>query len=194
MTYTTDKVLADLKPLMKPARYQHTLGVVYTAAALCMCYGQNVEKGMLAGALHDCAKITSVTDYIATCNKYGVPVSEDAKKAPHLLHADLGAFFAKTKYQIEDEEILHAIMVHTTGCPNMSVLDKILFIADYIEPGRTNISNLDRIRKEAFSNLNQCMLMILGQTLEYLKSKGFYIGSKTVETYDFYNNNNQEEK
>lgn len=88
-----------------------------------------------------------------------------------MLHAKLGAYFARKIYGVEDKEILHAIQVHTTGEPGMNTLDKIIYIADYIEPNRNKAPNLEEVRKLAFVDLDKAMLKILSDTLNYLRKK-----------------------
>lgn len=91
----------------------------------------------------------------------------------------------ETVYEVSDPQILHAIKVHTTGEPDMSLLDKIIYIADYIEPGRDKAENLPYIRKIAFEDLDVCMAEILHDTLAYLSSRGGSIDATTKMTYDF---------
>ena len=124
-------------------RYEHTLGVMYTAGAMAMRYHVDLEKALIAGLLHDCAKGLSSDKKLKLCEKYQLTVSESERKNPGLLHAKLGAYIAKTKYGIDDMEIVDAIAYHTTGRPEMTLLDKIVYIADYIEPNRNEAPNLD---------------------------------------------------
>ena len=107
---------------------------------------------------------------------------------PVLLHAKVGAFYAKEKYGVEDVDILSAITYHTTGRPNMSLLEKIIYVADYIEPHRKKLPRLDEIRKIAFIDLDRAIYMILENSLSYLESGNEKIDSKTEETYRFYKN------
>ncbi|MGN0170282.1 MAG: bis(5'-nucleosyl)-tetraphosphatase (symmetrical) YqeK [Lachnospiraceae bacterium] len=179
-------ILEDLKPQMKSERYDHTIGVVYTAANLAYAYGYSDEKATLAAVLHDCAKLTAIKDYVSECQKYGISVSESGRKAPHLLHAVLGAYFATQKYKIEDEEIIHAILVHSTGCPNMNTLDKILYLADFMEPGRQSFTGMDEIRHLAYQDLDKAVLAKADGVLSYAESKGYYIDPRTIETRDYY--------
>ena len=131
---TTKEIQKDLKNKLKPARYEHTLGVSDTAQHLAKIHGYDCAKAALAGLLHDCAKYMADDKKIALCREYGVSISDAEYKNPSLLHAKCGAILAEHEYQIIDFDILHAIRVHTTGVPDMSLLDKIIFIADYIEP------------------------------------------------------------
>ncbi len=186
MQNTLDNILQDLQFRQTPSRYRHTVGVMYTAAALCMKYGEDIYKGMLAGVLHDCGKLIEIKDYVEACNDYGVSFDEDFYKAPHLLHGLLGAYFAEKRYDIHDADVLHAIKIHTTGCPNMSLLDKIIFVADYIEPERDEAQDLDILRKIAFEDINKSIVLIAEQTMEHLKRKNYYIRKTTIETYNYY--------
>ena len=116
-----------------------------------MRYGCDLEKAEIAGLLHDCAKHYSDETIIKKCLMEGLSLSEDERKAPAVLHAKYGAWLAKKKYNIQDEEVIGAIRWHTTGRPNMSLLEKIVFTADYIEPRRDKASNLPVVRPLAFT-------------------------------------------
>ena len=133
MNYTGDEMdLKDIKKKVKKSmdkqRYDHTKGVMYTAGCLAMANEYPIDKAMLAGLLHDCAKCIPGHTKIRMCEKYNLEISEIERKNPSLLHAKLGAYLAKDKYDIEDEEILMAIRSHTTGRPGMSLLEKIVYI------------------------------------------------------------------
>lgn len=176
----------QLKKKLDKGRYEHTKGVMYTAGCLAMAHGASVEQAMLAGLLHDCAKCISNDEKIRLCKKYGLPISEIEYESPYLLHAKLGAFLAAKDYEVTDPYVLHAITVHTTGEPDMGRLDKIIYIADYIEPGRDKAPNLARVRELAFRDLNSCMAEILHDTLMYLSARGGSIDPATKMTFDFY--------
>lgn len=181
-----EKIKKKLKRKLNDKRYEHTLGVSYTAGCLAMKYGLDVNKAILAGLLHDCAKYMSGEEMLEIALKKKIEVSSTEEKKPDLLHAKLGAYFAKTKYDVADNEILSSIECHTTGKPNMTLFEKIIYIADYIEPGRDKMPRLDIIRKAAFEDIDKCMIMILEDTVAYLKSSGMYIDETTLKTYDFY--------
>lgn len=178
-----------LKKELDKERYTHTLGVMYTAASLAMAHQADMEQAMYAGLLHDCAKCISNKDKLALCEKNHITVSPSEMRSPFLLHAKLGAYFAKEIYEVEDIEILHAIQVHTTGEPGMNTLDKIIYIADYIEPNRDKAPHLEEIRRLAFKDLDKAMLQILSDTLNYLKEKGGELDPLTLETYDYFQKN-----
>ncbi|MCR4674291.1 MAG: bis(5'-nucleosyl)-tetraphosphatase (symmetrical) YqeK [Lachnospiraceae bacterium] len=184
--YDLKLIKKNLSDHLKPSRYAHTIGVADTAAALAMKYGYDMNKAYVAGLLHDCAKYMTNDELLAYCNKNELSVTEGEKKAPHLLHSKAGAYMAKQDYHINDDEILHAILVHTTGQPNMNLLDKIIFVADYIEPNRDKAIRLEEIRQIAFWNLDFAILMILEDTISYIKDKNQFLDDSTLETFQFY--------
>ena len=108
------------------------------------------------------------------------------RKNPELLHAKLGAYLAEMRYNIHDQEILSSIVWHTTGRPGMSLLEKIIFIADYMEPNRNHAPNLGEVRKIAFEDLDVCLRKILEDMVIYLESSGFVTDPMTRETLEFY--------
>ena len=172
-------------------RFEHTLGVAYTATALAMRYEEDLKKAEVAGLLHDCAKCIENSKKLAICEKYNIQVSDLERKNPYLLHAKLGGFIAMQKYGVRDKEIVSAIVNHTTGCPHMGQLDKIIYIADYIEPYRHQAPHLKAIRKMAFLDIDKALLMILEDTLKYLNALGNSIDPMTEKTYEYYKNNIQ---
>lgn len=181
-----DKIKERLKKELKPGRYEHTLGVEYTAACLAMRYGADMKKADLAGLLHDCAKCIPNDEKLKICQERKIPYSKIEEDNPELLHAKLGALMAREVYGVCDEEILSAICWHTTGKPAMTLLEKIIFVADYMEPNRDKAPELDYIRKLAFEDLDQCMIFILQQTLHYLNGKTASCDPMTLETYHYY--------
>lgn len=175
-----------LEKRLKPERYKHTVGVMYTAASLSMCHGGEISKSMLAGLLHDCGKFCSTKEQITLCREYGIILTDSELKMPALIHAKLGAYLAEHEYNIKETDILSAITYHTTGRPGMTLLEKIVYIADYIEPGRQEIPVLKQVRHAAFSNLGNAVALSAGSTISYLQNVGREIDSMTVRTYDYY--------
>ena len=180
------KIRKAVEKIQDARRFEHTLGVEYTAAALAMRYGSNMENARTAGLLHDCAKCISDEKRLSICKKNHIKVTEVERKNPFLLHAKVGAYLAREKYGIKDPDILNAIQNHTTGRKNMSLLEKIIFVADYIEPGRKHAPNLAEVRKLAFMDIDRALLMILRDTLQYLKASGDDIDPMTEETWRYY--------
>lgn len=175
-----------LKHKLNPLRYEHSLSVSFTCMALAMRYEYDLKKAELAGLLHDCAKRYSDEELISKCEKQGIALTESERLAPAVIHAKYGAWMAEHKYKITDEEILSAIRWHTTGKPKMSVLDKILYVADYIEPRRDKAPDLERMRSLAFQDLDAAIYEMLTASLAYLQRQGGTIDSMTQETIDYY--------
>ena len=105
---------------------------------------------------------------------------------PALIHARLGAYLAEHEYGIKDREILDAVTYHTTGRPGMSMLEKIIYIADYIEPNRREIPGLSEIRGIVFQDIDRAVCLSAGRTVRYLKDGGKSLDPMTVRTYEFY--------
>lgn len=169
-------------------RYEHSLSVSFTCMALAMRYGYDLEKAELAGLMHDCAKRYTDNELIARCQKHGIELTEEEIKAPAVIHAIYGAWLAKSKYGIQDEEILSAIRWHTTGKPQMTLLEKIVYIADYIEPRRDRASDLNEMRYQAFQDLDQTMYAILTGTVTYNEKKSGSVVSITKQAAEYYSN------
>ena len=185
-----DLIKADLKEKLPKKRYEHTLGVAYTAAALAMCYGEDILKAELAGILHDVAKAKKSSELKDDMKEYIDPYTDGdyvaliADKAPQILHAIYAPYLAKNDYKIEDKDILSAIRWHTTGKRDMTMLEKIVFVADYIEPNRKKLPDLDRIRTLSFHDISEAVKVIAKSTIEYLGSQGMYIDKFTYELSD----------
>ena len=176
----------DLKEHLDEKRYQHTVNVMLTAASLAMCHGEDLDKALLAGLLHDCTKYMTEDEHRSFCMEHGAELTDVEKENRHLLHARTGAIAAKERYGVEDEDILNAIRSHTTGRAGMSLLEKIIFVADYIEPGRKALEGIDEVRYLAFHDLDRCIHLISGHTLDYLRRSGSVIDPRTSETYQYY--------
>ncbi len=166
-------------------RFAHTLGVEFTAAALAMKYQADVTDAQIAGLLHDCAKCLTDEKRVSICEKHRIPMTDIERRNPFLLHAKVGEYLAREKYGITNPDILNAIRFHTTGRENMSLLERIVFVADYIEPGRRQAPNLTEIRQLAFTDLDAAMLKILEDTLSYLKATGGELDPMTEITYEY---------
>lgn len=178
------KIRKRLESYLPAKRYEHSLGVEYTAAALAMRYGSDIYKAELAGILHDCAKHFSDEELIRLCKNAGIETGEEALKAPQLLHAIYAPHMAREEFGIEDEEVLSALRWHTTGRPKMSLLESIIYVADYIEPGRKPLPMMKEIREWAFRDIDFCVYKIAENTIDYLREKGQYIDKMTFNCYD----------
>lgn len=185
-SYDLKELRKAMREVQSAKRFEHTKGVEYTSAALAMRYGASMEDALAAGLLHDCAKCLSDDKQLSICEKQGLIVTEAERKSPFLLHSRVGAYLAEHKYGVENQDVLNAIRNHTTGRQGMSLLEKIVFVADYIEPGRKEAANLDEIRGLAFQDLDRALLKILEDTLEYLDGSGREVDPRTYETWKYY--------
>ena len=169
-------------------RYIHSVGVAGTAVSLAMKYGENIYKAQIAGILHDCAKCYDDEELVRLCRKKEIEVTDFEEKHGFLLHAKYGAYLAENKYGIRDDDILNAIRWHTTGREGMSLLEKIVFISDYIEPTRNKAEDLSSIRYEAFNgnDIDKVLLMIMRATIKYLNASDNSIDKTTISAYEFY--------
>lgn len=170
---------AKLKNELTQKRYDHTIGVMNTAEELARKYGADVQKAILAGLLHDCAKNYSIERLFEICRISGIDTDPVMLQQPSLLHGPAGAAVARDKYGIEDEEILGAIRWHTTGKADMSLLEKIIYIADYIEPER-EFPGVGELRKLAFEDLDSCMLLALDRTIAFVLERSNLLHANTV--------------
>lgn len=184
--YNFESLQKKLKKQLDSARFQHTLGVMYTAAALAMAHDVDITKAQVAGLMHDCAKCLPGKKKLKICAQKHMEVNAYEQKNPFMLHARLGAVLARDEYGIQDPEVLSAIEWHTTGKPEMTMLEKIIFIADYIEPGRWKAEDLPVVRKLAFEDIDRCMYVICRDTLIFLKERGAEIDDMTQKACDYY--------
>lgn len=179
-------IIKDLEKNLDSKRFGHTMGVAHTAACLAMRYDYDMNRAYLAGLLHDCAKCMTHEQRMNYCLTNEISVTEFEKENPALLHAKVGADMCKRKYGIEDEEVYNAVLYHTTGHPNMSLLDKFIYIADYMEPNRNEAPNLATVRKLAFVDIDEALYTILESSVEYLRQSDKVIDPMTLETYMYY--------
>ncbi len=162
-------------------RYQHSVRVAETAKALAKKWHEDEDKAYLAGLYHDCAKYKDKAREKEKIEQYDFQLNDDMKASHQLIHSPLGKVIAREEYGIEDEEVLNAIDHHTTGTPTMTDLDKIVFIADYIEPKR-DFPGVDKARELAKEDLNLAMEWALRQTLANLKRQDLPVAEITRET------------
>ena len=186
----------QLKEVLQEKRYLHTLGVAYMAASLAMCYGISHRKALIAGLLHDCAKEYSDTELLKKCLELELPVSLYERKVPHLLHGVYGAYLAQYRYGVSDEEILNAIKYHTIGRPDMSKLEQIVFLADYLEPERRQPAepSLDELRTLAFHDMDKATLLVTENTIRYFKSMEREMDPATEDVLSYYRKKTEEVK
>ena len=162
----------------------HVLGTEETAAKLALRWGADEEDARRAALLHDCTKRLSREEHLDLCKKYGIAVDEQERKnGGKLLHAKTGAALARDLFGVSDE-IYSAIYWHTTGKPEMTLLEKIIYLADYIEPTR-NFGALKELRPLAYEDLDRAMLRGLTIAVEDLSRKGMVLHPNSVRARDY---------
>ena len=164
---------------LKPSRRKHTLGVALTAAKYAAKYKLPERKVILAAALHDVAKNMPQT----APELAGFALQEEVP-AP-VLHQYAGAYVAEHSLGIDDEDVLNAVRYHTSGRPNMSDLEKLIFLSDMLEPGR-DFKGIEKLRRALENDLNECMYLSLKHELKYLKRGGGTIYPLTFKAYEYY--------
>jgi predicted HD superfamily hydrolase involved in NAD metabolism len=167
---------------MSEKRFRHVLGVEETAIALAGRYGASLEKASIAALTHDYAKERSDDEFKLVIRRDNFDL-DLLNWGNEIWHGLVGANFVQRELEIDDEEILQAIRVHTTGAAEMSLLDKIIYVADYIEPGR-NFPGVEEAREIALRNLDNAVAYETKHTLLHLVSKEVPIYPKTIETYN----------
>lgn len=176
-TNNRESVLNLLKKHVKGDRLEHSLGVEHAAVALAERYGADPDKAGLAGLLHDIAKQMNNDKLTA---EYGICTPSDKT-----LHGPIGAIWLREHGYVDDEDVLNAIRYHTTGRPAMSLLEKIVYIADAIEPGRKS-QDADVLRDYASEDLNKAVLFSLECSLRRVLDNQHLIDPDTVAAYNDY--------
>ena len=178
--------LSQLRPValsyLKHKRIPHVLGTEQEAIRLAERYGADVEKARRAALLHDCTKKLDMEEQLALCRRYGIQLDGLEQKALKLLHSKTGAAIARDVFGVDDE-IYSAIWYHTTGHANMTKLEKIIYLADYIEPSR-DFPGVDKLRKVCYEDLDRGLLMGLEMTIEEMTSMGNPVHHATIEARD----------
>ena len=178
--------LSQLRPValsyLKYKRIPHVLGTEQEAIRLAERYGGDVEKARVAALLHDCTKKLDMEEQLALCRHYGIELDELEQKALKLLHAKTGAAIDRDVFGV-DEEIYHAIWWHTTGHANMTLLEKIIYLADYIEPSR-DFPGVDKLRKVCYEDLDKGLLLGLDMSIQEMTEMGNPVHRATVEARD----------
>ena len=178
--------LRTLRPValsyLKHKRIPHVLGTEQEANRLAERYGADVEKARVAALLHDCTKRLDMEEQLALCRQYGIRLDALEQQALKLLHAKTGAAIARDVFGVDDE-IYRAIWWHTTGHAGMTLLEKIMYLADYIEPSR-DFPGVDKLRAVCYKDLDEGLLMGLEMTIEEMTSMGNPVHHATIEARD----------
>ena len=185
-----DKIKDYVKENLKVGRYNHTLGVVNTAVELAKVFGEDQKKAEIAALCHDVAKNMDLEQLRKIIDEENITLSIDEENTKEIWHSIAGPIIAKNIFKINDEEILSAMRWHTTGKENMSNLDKIVYLADLIEPSR-EFDGIDEIRSISYKSLDLAMIKALTHTTIYLLNKGYAVDINTIKArnYLLYNKN-----
>ena len=182
ISMSREALLAKMETVMSEKRLRHCLGVEKAARELAERFGLDVEKAGLAGLLHDYAKKVSDEDFLSLIDKY--QLDPGLKNwGNNVWHGMVGIYKIQEDLGIKDAEILRAIEVHTVGSSTMSELDKVVYVADYIEHNR-DFPGVDKARELAQRSLNQAVAYETARTVEHLAHKGRPIYPQTLETYN----------
>ena len=173
------QIVEELSKRLSPKRWQHSIGVSQTAEELAELFGCDLVKAKIAGLLHDLAREVPIDELLPRAQAFGIVVNDVEKAEPVLLHAPIAAKVAQMEFQIDDEEILQSILLHTTGGPQMSVLDKIIYLADMIEPSR-HFLGLEELRGLAHHDLDKAMMSALNHSIYYILDRGGLLHSGTI--------------
>lgn len=176
-----DEMTKELQQMLTPARFRHSINTMETCIRLAEKYGADVDKAAIAGLIHDCAKDVDKDAVLPMCEKYGIIVDEIMRSQPKLLHGDIGAHMAKELFGVDDPQILAAVADHTLGRPGMDVISSIVFIADYIEPGR-EFEGVGEIRRAAEESLEKAIVVGINSTIRHVLRKGQLLHPRSVMT------------
>ncbi|KGM97930.1 phosphohydrolase [Clostridium novyi A str. 4552] len=183
--WSEDSMIEYLKNNLKPKRFNHSMGVRDTAVKLAKIYGEDINKARISGLIHDCAKYVKDKEMIEIYEEHGNIVDEVEKNMPAILHGKVGSYVAKEVMGVEDKDILNAIAYHTTGRVNMSLLEKIIYIADYIEPLR-DFPGVDNLRDIAFGgDLDKALILSFNNTIKYVIEGNQLLHKDTIEARNY---------
>lgn len=172
-----------LKSKLTPDRYTHVLSVRELALDLAKKYSADLQKVNFAALLHDCAKWMRTSEQYEAAANYEIQLDEVERHNPSLLHALIGVEFAVSHFDVDNPEILNAIRIHTTGSGKMTLIDKILYVADFAEPKR-NHPEAHSVRELAYQDLNKAVLEVSRHKIEHLLAKGVLIHPYTIDAYN----------
>ncbi|MBP3285061.1 MAG: bis(5'-nucleosyl)-tetraphosphatase (symmetrical) YqeK [Clostridia bacterium] len=177
-----EEIIAYLKGRLKEGRFLHSLNVMKMAIKLAEMYHVDIYNAKFAGLLHDCAKNMQNEELIAYCDEHQIPIDDIKRSSPGILHADVGADIAKNVFGA-NPEIEEAIRYHTLANREMTDLDKIIYIADLIEEGRT-LPGLEEIREIVYRDLNEGYLAALKYCIENVAERGKAIHQQSLDALE----------
>ena len=177
---TEDRVASYVRARLSSERLGHTIGVVETAATLAARYGADPRAARYAGWLHDIARETAPDTLLALAGRHGIAIDAIEEREPLLLHGKIGAALAREELGLDDGPILTAIAQHITGDRGMPLLSRLVFLADFIEPGRT-YDAAARARAEAREDLDRALLTTFDAIITHVMASGYLLHPRTVD-------------
>ncbi len=184
LTHLTDPQLrACSLSMIKAKRIPHILGTEVTAVALARRWGAEEELARRAAILHDCTKYWTMEEHLACCKRYGVELDELELRSEKLLHSKTGACMAKEVYG-QPQAVCEAIFYHTTGKAHMTLLEKILYMADYIEPNR-KFDGVEELRRLAETDLDAALLLGCEMSIAEMEERGYQVHRNTLAARDW---------
>ncbi len=183
MAVSEEEMISYVKKRIGSKRFEHSLNTAKEAVSLAQRYNADEKKAYIAGLLHDIAKGLPREALEAAADENNIELDAYEKTNIDLIHGKVGAAMVKRDLEIEDEEILSAIKWHTTGYKNMTLLEKIIYLADIIEPGR-NFKETDELRAIAYKDIDEAMIVGLGHVMNFVKNKGLTLHPNSIEAYE----------
>lgn len=177
-------MIGSLQSRLPANKFAHSLRVMETAKSLALQYDADVHKAAIAGLLHDCARALTLEEQLKKADDAGILLDEIQRREKVLIHGPLGAVMAREIYGVEDREILRAVELHTTGDIAMTVLDKVVYLSDYIEPGR-KFPGVEDIRAKAAVDLDSAVVLALESTIIHVISQGKLLHPKTIASRNY---------
>jgi predicted HD superfamily hydrolase involved in NAD metabolism len=182
--WSEDEIQIYLKKNLNRQRLEHSLRVRDTSIELAKHYNVDTNKACIAGLVHDCAKNMSDSEILDLIYGSNYQVDEVSKISAGIMHGLAGAIVAKNTMGINDEEVLDSIAYHTTGREKMSTLEKIIYLADYIEPMR-DFPGVDELRKASYEDLDEALLLSFNNTIKYIINRGQLIHKDTIDARNY---------
>jgi len=178
-------IIKRLKSLLGPDRFKHSMRVREKVLHLSKFHKINLKKARIAGLLHDVSRYMDRKGLLKFAEKIHLPIDPISRNEPKLLHAPISAHIARTEFGIKDRQILKAISSHTLGRKNMTMLEKIIYVADHVEEGRSHADAM-RARKLAESDIDQAIVAISNSMIKYLQGRNLPVHPKALEVRDYY--------
>ncbi|MBU3145558.1 bis(5'-nucleosyl)-tetraphosphatase (symmetrical) YqeK [Clostridium sp. CF012] len=178
------EMLHYLKLNLSESRLKHSLSVSETAVSLATKYGQNIESARIAGLVHDCAKNMTGPELLKMASGHEINIDDIYTNNPSILHGLVGSIIAREVMGIQDDDILRAIKYHTTGRKNMSILEEIIYISDYIEPLR-KFNGVEELRALSVINLDEAVIQSLENTIEYVIRQKELLHNDTIDARNY---------